>query len=190
MTKEECRKYFKQRRQEISPGQLRLASEKIADLLFKHFNFEGKTFSIFLPIERQKEINTYIIIEKAIALGATVAIPKANFESLEIKNYTFNSSDPLVISAYGIPEPKEGKVVSNQKLNMVFIPLLAVDQRGYRVGYGKGFYDRFLRKCPSNCTFIGLHLFDLVDSISDIDEFDIPLHFCITPEKIIRFEKE
>ncbi|MBI3237766.1 MAG: hypothetical protein HYZ43_02800 [Flavobacteriia bacterium] len=65
---------------------------------------------------------------------------------------------------------------------------MAVDKFGHRVGYGKGFYDRFLRKCSPSCQFIGLHYFDVEESISDVLPTDVKLNALVTPEKIIRFD--
>jgi len=187
LNKSESRHYFTQQREKLSPNQLRKDSEKICEHLFTHFNFEEKIVSLFLPIERKKEINTYIILEKAMSLGAVVSIPKANFETSELSHYIYENKDQLTISKYGIPEPIKGKTLSIQKMNLILVPLLAIDKRGYRVGYGKGFYDRFLKKCPPQTALIGLSLFEPIDEITDLHTEDIPLHFCITPNGIIRF---
>jgi len=69
----------------------------------------------------------------------------------------------------------------------VLVPLLSFDKKGFRVGYGKGFYDRFLMQCKSDCIKIGLSYFDPIDVIDDADEFDVPLDFCITPQKVYVF---
>ena len=70
---------------------------------------------------------------------------------------------------------------------MVLVPLLAFDSKGYRVGYGKGFYDRFLKQCRNDCVKIGLSYFEPIDAINDAGEFDVPLDFCITPQKAYVF---
>jgi 5-formyltetrahydrofolate cyclo-ligase len=69
----------------------------------------------------------------------------------------------------------------------VFIPLLAFDKSGHRVGYGAGYYDRFLSKCKPDCLKVGLSFFEPVDEISDADEFDVKLNHCVTPSKIWTF---
>jgi 5-formyltetrahydrofolate cyclo-ligase len=66
-------------RRQLAPGQLQNFSEQICDLVFTHFQLENKYVSLFLPIERQREINTYRIWEKAIEFGAHVAVPRSNF---------------------------------------------------------------------------------------------------------------
>ena len=94
----------------------------------------------------------------------------------------------LVENEFGIPEPLAGIEIKPTELDIVFVPLFTIDSDGNRVGFGKGFYDRFLSKCNSNCIFIGLHLFENIDEIDDVNEYDIKLDLCITPTKIIEFD--
>jgi 5-formyltetrahydrofolate cyclo-ligase len=70
---------------------------------------------------------------------------------------------------------------------VVFVPLLAFDKKGHRVGYGKGFYDRFLSDCKPETIKIGLSFFEAEESISAILPSDIRLDFCVTPTEIIVF---
>ena len=188
MTKEELRKYYLDKRRALSPRELEDISEAVCHLTFSKYQLEGKKISLFLPIEGKKEINTYLIWEKATSFDAQVAVPKANFKSNEMKQVLFESKDQLEISSHGIPEPKKGRVIAAEHFEIVFVPLLAIDKNGNRVGYGKGFYDRFLKKCSPRCIFVGLHHFDeLVDEISDVTYQDIRLDACITPNGIHRF---
>lgn len=188
MTKVELRKKYMDMRQQLAPGQLQAFSEQICDLVFTHFQLEDKYVSLFLPIERQHEINTYSIWEKAVQFGAKVAVPKSNFETMEMKHILFESEDQLELSSWGIPEPKKGKVIAADRFDFVFVPMLTADQKGNRVGYGKGFYDKFLRKCAPGCQFIGLYLFDFENKIDDIHPGDIRLNACVTPKGLHRFE--
>lgn len=188
MTKQEIREAYIAKRKALSPRELEEISEAICHMVFSKYQLEGKKISLFLPIERNKEINTYKIWEKALSFGAQVAVPKANFKTNEMRQMLFESEDQLEISAYGIPEPKKGRVIAAEHFDFVFVPLLAVDTQGNRVGYGKGFYDRFLKKCSPRCTFVGLNHFDyLEDTIEGIDFHDIKLNACITPNKLYRF---
>ena len=70
---------------------------------------------------------------------------------------------------------------------MVLVPLLCFDENGYRVGYGKGFYDRYLKQMNSKTIKIGLSLFPPVKLITDTSDWDVKLDFCITPEQIFKF---
>lgn len=189
MTKAELRKQFQDKRLALSPKDLETISEQICHNVFSNFQLEKKKISLFLPIEGKKEINTYRIWEKATSFDAQVAIPKTNMKTFELKQVLFESEDQLEVVSFGIPEPKKGRVIAAEHFDYIFVPLLAIDKKGNRVGYGKGIYDRFLKKCSPRCKFIGLSHFDeLVDPISDVAFHDIKLHACITPNKIHRFE--
>jgi 5-formyltetrahydrofolate cyclo-ligase len=72
-------------------------------------------------------------------------------------------------------------------IDLVLIPLLCFDKKGYRVGYGKGYYDRFLTECRPDVLKIGLSIFEPIDEIIDVTEFDIKMNYCITPNKIWSF---
>lgn len=188
MTKAEIRLKFNEMRLALSPKELERISEQVCHNLFSNHRFDGKKLSMFLPIERKKELNTYKIWEKAKEFGAQVAIPKANFKTNEMKQVIFDNEEQLEISPYGIPEPKKGRVIAAEHFEVVLVPLLAFDKKGNRVGYGKGFYDRFLKKCSPRCRFIGLSHFDeVLEEISDTEFHDIKLHEVITPTRIIRF---
>lgn len=189
MTKNKLRNKYLSLRKKLATDQLQIISEQICQQLFLNFNLEGKIISLFLPIESQHEINTYLIWEKSLSIRVKVAVPKINLETFEIKNILLESKDQLELNRWGIPEPKKGEIIGDNEFNFVFVPLLAVDKKGNRVGYGKGFYDRFLKKCSSSCKFVGLHHFGLEDQISDVLPTDIRLHGCLTPKELIWFKR-
>jgi 5-formyltetrahydrofolate cyclo-ligase len=189
MEKKEIREHFKQKRRELSPNELESRSELVCALLFKNFQLSEKTISLFLPIERQRELNTYLILEKGISLDAKIALPKMNPETQTLRHVLFESHSQLEVNSLGIPEPKSGKNLKLKDLEYVLVPLLAFDKYGNRVGYGKGYYDKFLRKCSPTCVFIGLSLFDEEVEISNVEKHDIRLHYCITPNQLIRFDE-
>ena len=105
--------------------------------------------------------------------------------SMEVR--TMEKDAFLVANRFGIPEPVNGRSIAPERIDMVFVPLLAFDLRGYRVGYGKGFYDRFLPRCRPDALKLGFSFFDPLPGIKDIDEFDVPLNLCITPKRIYEF---
>ena len=189
MIKKDLRLKYLELRKTITPKELEIISKNICDHVFNNFQLEKKFISIFLPIKKYKEINTYKIWYKAISLNAHVAIPKINKKNNELKHVIFEHKNQLEINKFGIPEPKKGKVISAEHFDYVFIPLLTVDFNGNRVGYGKGYYDRFLKHCKAQCKFIGLYHFDeLNQKISDLNNLDVQLNACITPNKIIYFK--
>ena len=73
------------------------------------------------------------------------------------------------------------------EIDLVIVPLLCFDKKGNRVGYGKGYYDRFLKQCRKDCIKIGFSYFDPIDQVEDINKFDVKLDYGITPDAIYQF---
>ncbi len=186
MNKLEIRKHYKNRRSQLSVDKLNKLSNAILDAIIS-LKLKGKKISLFLTIENQREINTLQIL-KELEISNQIYASKSDFTTYEMKHFQITSDSTFIINKYGIPEPSEGEQLSESEFDIVFVPLLAFDKDGNRIGYGKGFYDRFLTKCNPNCQFIGLSLFDDFVEIEDISNDDIKLHSCITPTKIIYFE--
>lgn len=187
MLKSEIRALFKEKREGLSFLELNRKSQQITDLILKKIEFKNKQISIFLPIEKQKEFNSFPLLEQLIIKGAIPIISKSNFQDCSLTLYKYESASQLNVNSYGIPEPKHGEVISDSQLNVVFVPLLAIDKMGNRIGYGKGFYDRLLAKCSPECLFIGINLFDEFIEIDDLNPYDIQLHSCFTPQNYYEF---
>jgi 5-formyltetrahydrofolate cyclo-ligase len=116
-----------------------------------------------------------------------IVIPKIDIHSGKMVHYHFEEGVEMITNTFGIDEPKEGNLIFENEIDLVLIPLLAFDKRGFRVGFGKGYYDKFLSRCKPNVIKAGLSFFDPVDEIKDISGFDIPLNFCITPKETFSF---
>lgn len=144
---------------------------------------------IFLPITEKKEVNTWPIVEwmRQTYPALKWVLGKASLAAATMEHFLWEEHTPLVKSRYGIPEPAGGIPVEPRTLDLVFVPLLAFDLTGHRVGYGKGMYDRFLKQCRPDVRTIGLSLFEPVDVIMDADIHDIPLQTVITPLTIYQF---
>ena len=184
------RKTYLERRINLTRSQYWNLNENLVEQVSKINWDQFKTVHLFLPINKHKEVDTFSILEyfKEYEADLQILIPRTNFEKVEIENVLF---DPVYTilgrNKYDIPEPIHGKIVSSLQIDVIFIPLLAFDLKGNRVGYGKGFYDKFLSTCRNDILKIGLSFFDPVEQIDDINEYDIPLNVCITPEKIWEF---
>ena len=115
--------------------------------------------------------------------------PKVEKNTSQLIPYLTDKKSKFEKSEWGILEPMAASAVQlNPKdVDIIFIPLLAVDKRGHRVGYGKGFYDRFLASTKPDVIKIGLGLDEPIEPIEDINPFDITLDFAITPKSIYRF---
>lgn len=183
MKKKELRKLYKEKRRSISSEIREEMSRSIAERLLSKFDITGYNISIFIPIARLMEINTWHIIEN---VDANFILPVVKEEG-SLKHIIYEGQEQLEISSWGIPEPTHGIEIEPENIEMVLVPLLVCDESGNRVGYGKGFYDQFLASCNPDCIFIGLSYFPPIEGIQDVHSNDIPLHFCITPDEVISF---
>ncbi|QNJ97373.1 5-formyltetrahydrofolate cyclo-ligase [Constantimarinum furrinae] len=186
MEKEILRTKYRKLREKLSFEKIEVLSLEIANKLLEMDIWEKTYYHIFLPITGKKEVNTEYILHILQGKDKSVIIPKTNFESGEMTHILLQEHTALKISNYGIPEPESGIEVLPGQIEIVFVPLLAYDVKGNRVGYGKGFYDRFLAQCDPEAVFIGLSFFEPEASI--LHEFiDIPLNFCVTPHRTYKF---
>lgn len=146
-----------------------------------------RSVHIFLPIVQQKEPDTFLIIDwlQAQHPEIEIVVPKADFKSSLMSHYTYKERADLLNNHYHIPEPQHAAPFVGVP-DLVVVPLLAFDNNGYRVGYGKGFYDRFLAELDTER--IGLSFFEAVEEINDVHLNDIRLDKCITPKGIIDFK--
>lgn len=113
-------------------------------------------------------------------------VPERRMEAMLVPDDDDESTE-WVTSPFGIQEPANGQWVAPDKLQLVLVPLLCFDEKGYRVGYGKGFYDRFLKRCHPQVISMGFSWFEPVAAIADIDANDVPLKYCITPHRLYAF---
>ena len=187
MLKHELRKKYKNLRAEISDSRVSDLSMDLANHVLQIPVWDFFYFHIFLSIEEAKEIDTLPLITLLQGKDKHVVIPKMlGINSLE--NFLLTDSTVIKKNKWGIPEPVEGIPIPENKIDVVFVPLLAFDHTGNRVGYGKGYYDTFLRKCRKETVKIGLSLFEPEENeITDVHQNDVKLDYCVTPEKIYTF---
>lgn len=189
MLKKEARKNFREKRDTISlQGKI-----KLDDLLLIEFQklplpFLSLVLS-FYPVGEKKEPDTFKLTRylQFINHGLQIAYPKIDLATRTMQATICSENDLFEKNAFSIPEPVNCAIIKPHEIDLVIVPLLAFDEKGFRVGYGKGFYDRFLLQCKKECIKIGLSYFEPIDSIEDGDEFDVPLDFCITPQKAYVF---
>lgn len=185
MTKKDLRLDFKKRRKNISRQFLASASLGIANNVLKIPIWDFDFYHTFLPISNKKEPDTSYLLSVLQGKDKNIVLPKVSGQHL--KHYLLTDSTKLKNSNWNIPEPENGIEISPEKIDVVFVPLLAFDKNGNRIGYGKGFYDNFLASCRSGTIKVGLSLFAPVKKITDVLETDIPLDYCVTPEKNYSF---
>ncbi len=187
MTKKELRKTYKARRKDLSEDQIENLGLAISNQLLKLPIWDYTFYHIFLAIEEKKEVNTDYILNILSGKDKNILISKSDFETGGMMHFLLTDNTVIKKNSYNIPEPIDGIEILNDKIEVVFIPLLAFDKKGNRVGYGKGFYDRFLANCKPETIKIGLSFFEAEEEISDIFEGDIGLDYCVTAELINQF---
>lgn len=188
MLKAQLRKKYKDLRSQLSQSEIDNLSISIANNLIELPVWTYSFYHIFLSIESQKEVNTEPLLSILSGMDKNIVIPKSNFDNGTMTNYLLTDSTRIKKNKYNIPEPVDGIEINNSKIDVVFIPLLTFDNKGNRVGYGKGFYDVFLSNCPENTIKIGLSFFDPEPLITDVNPHDIPLDYCITPKATLSFK--
>lgn len=187
MKKNQLRIKYKKLREELSPEEIEDKSLQIANNLLELPIWNYSFYHLFLSITEKREINTEAVLHILQGKDKNVVISKSDLKTYRMTNYLLTDSTVLRTNEWGIPEPVDGIEVQPQQIEVVFMPLLAFDERGNRIGYGKGFYDRFLSSCSVHTIKIGLSFFQAEHRISEVSEDDIPLDYCVTPNKIYRF---
>ena len=186
MHKRKIREIFKAKRNLINLKTLEDSSIQIANHCLKLEIWHFINYHIFFPIEKNNEVNTKHLIQIIQGRDKNVIIPKIE-DNFNLKNYLLTDSTLFVTNSLGISEPQSGIEVCNEDLDVIFIPLIAFDKFGNRVGYGKGYYDKMLSKCIKSVLKIGLSLFDPIDQIHDISTYDVKMDYCITPNQTYVF---
>ena len=189
MTKKELRTLYKTKRSGLSLNE-RLRLDDLILLQFQQLNYGNiKTVLTYWPMANPCEPNTHLFSRylRHMIPDIILAYPKTNTPLHQINALAINDDTVYLTNEWGITEPKEGLPLAAKEIDLVFVPLLAFDTLGYRAGYGKGFYDRYLSLCRQDVVKIGFSYFEPLDKITDTDDFDVPLNYCITPQKIYEF---
>lgn len=189
MKKAEARILFRQQRSSLTTLQVNVYQDllliQFQELALPYFNY----VHAYLPIYKNNEPDTDPLLEwlKFSNPGLQIVYPKVSPLDFSMKHYLHEEDMYFDMNQYGIPEPVGGKEIMPEELDLVFVPLLGFDLQGNRVGYGKGYYDRFLSKCKEDVIKVGLSFLSPIDCIEDVDFFDKKLDFCITPERVYAF---
>ncbi|MFY0688002.1 MAG: 5-formyltetrahydrofolate cyclo-ligase [Cyclobacteriaceae bacterium] len=141
----------------------------------------------FLPIRRNNEPDLQPLIDDIWQTQIPVVISQTDFDSKKMSHFIFDQNTRLVENDLGIPEPIGAFPTNLEEVDLIFIPLLAADRQGNRIGYGGGYYDRLLSETNDQIKKIGLSLSSPLDFIPFAENHDIPLDMCITPNEILRY---
>lgn len=189
MTKAELRKLYLQKRQDLGESNYQQLNLALYHTFFTSIDLSFlKTLHTFLPIRKKYEPDTWMIIDRVRREfpHIRISLPKINEEGV-MENIYFEGLHQLEKNKWGIEEPRHGVPTPAEKIDIVLVPLLCYDAKGNRVGYGKGYYDMFLKSCKPTCRKIGITLFDEPEIIDDVDMHDVPLDAVLTPKGLHTF---
>lgn len=187
MTKNELRKKYKDLRSKLSLNEIDDFSIAIANELLQLPIWNAEYYHIFLSIVEHKEVNTEFILSILSGKDKHIILSKSDFKTSTMNHFLLTDSTTIKTNKWNIPEPVDGIEIQPDKIEVVFIPLLAFDKEGNRVGYGKGFYDKFLAECKPETIKIGLSFFEAEENVRDVFEKDVKLDYCVTPEQVYEF---
>lgn len=187
MTKAEVRRRYKELRAALTASERSEKSLTIANRCLSLPIWDNSYYHVFLPILRHHEIDTECLLHVLAGKEKHIVVSRSDFANASMTHVLLEEGVRLRENAYGIPEPEGGTVVSDDRIDVVFVPLLAFDTTGHRVGYGKGFYDRFLSRCRPDAVKVGLSFFAAAEPWEDVFESDVRLDFCVTPERVYSF---
>jgi len=182
MIKQELRALYKQKRADLTERQIMEFQESIYQQIYSLDISEVENVHLFLSMPKFKEIDTAPLITYFRSKKKRIVVSKCNFKDHTLSHFYLEEDTVLVLNKFGVLEPVDAEQVAESILDLLFIPMLISDIQRFRVGYGKGFYDRFLSGCKKEAKFIGLNFFAPIQEIEDSNEFDIRLHQVIYPK--------
>lgn len=189
MTKKQLRQQYKAERQKISAKD-RMRMDDLMLIRFQQIPIGNwQTVLSYAPMEQYGEPNISLFegyLEHFIP-QLQFAYPVSDLQNHTITAHLVSETTLFQQNEWGIEEPLYEPVLDPEQIDLVFVPMLVCDTHGFRVGYGKGFYDRFLPQCRPDTVKIGFSYFEPVDLITDTHEFDVPLQYCITPKEVYEF---
>jgi len=191
MTKSALRKIFLNKRQTLSAQEYQHLNEQLSETFVQRIDLSGvNLLHTFLPLTHNNEPDTWQIIShiRHYLPHIQIAVPRISVDGQELEAVGLELNARLQPNRWGIPEPVGGLLIDPLKIDVVVVPLLAFDREGNRVGYGKGFYDKFLPKCRPDCSRIGISFYEPVDRITDTDAYDQKLTGAVTPQKLFVFD--
>ncbi|HEY0299546.1 MAG TPA: 5-formyltetrahydrofolate cyclo-ligase [Arachidicoccus sp.] len=189
MTKQELRKIYLEKRQNISSKE-KLKLDDLLLIQFQRLYFEDiQLLMSYFPMAEKNEPNTLLFSNylRHTVESLEITFPKSDFTTGEMQAVLINELTVYQKNNHQITEPANGEIINEKDIDLIFVPLISCDNKGFRVGYGKGFYDKFLSKCREDVLKIGFSYFPPIDEISNVEKFDIPLDYCITPDSVYEF---
>lgn len=173
-----------EKRENLSEAERRQASEKIVKRLTQQPEFQqAEIIHCYVSISSRNEVNTLFLIQEMLQGNKRVVAPITNFDSGKLSHIILHSFDDLKPNKWGVLEPEPGTEVDSPALDLIIVPMVGGDPQGNRLGYGKGFYDRFLAEVE--CPAIGLCFEKCMVKAIPVEKFDICLSRIITEKRVL-----
>lgn len=189
MKKQEARKLYLEKRKSISLKE-KMRLDDLLLLQFQKIDFTGfSNFMSYWPIEKMNEPNTIYITNylRFFVANFNLIYPVTDFKNNSMKAVSIDENTVYKENNYGIFEPQKGVEFNPNDIDIIITPLIACDKLGRRIGYGKGFYDSFIKKCKNEVLCIGLGYFEPIDFIEDFTQNDMKVDIYITPKDFFEF---
>ena len=184
--KQQLRRCYREARRTLSSEEKRFIDCKISDNLLKSDLYRDAA-CIFCYVSTSDEIGTAAILEQALTDGKTLCVPLCG-RAGEMSARRILSLDELKSGAYGIPEPSSGAPeIPPDEISLVIVPALSCDRKGYRLGYGGGYYDRFLSRTNAVCA--ALCASQRMSAALPHEAFDRCCHYIITEREVLRTDE-
>jgi 5-formyltetrahydrofolate cyclo-ligase len=183
--KREIRRRILRLRNAMPPESITAKSDEIVRRLMELREIrDSSTLMVFLSFG--SEVLTDDLIRWGWSEGKRIVVPLCRPESRELTPCRIDGFDELETGHYGIREPKAGRLrsVPRAEIDAVIVPAVAFDRRGYRVGYGGGYYDRFLPECPQAANIGAAFACQIVPEVPS-DRYDLAVDRIVTEEGII-----
>lgn len=175
-------------RESIPESERRTFDVEITERLFELPEFKLSDI-VLCYISFGSEVSTEKIVEYCLSYGKVLAVPRCVVDKTELKFHIISSRDDLRAGHYGIMEPSSAcPVLENAKDSICIVPCLSVDHRGYRLGYGKGYYDRFLAGFKGVKVGLCYDAFRCESELA-VDEHDVALDIIITDKAVFKANK-
>jgi len=181
MLKSDARKELLAKRKNLTASDC-LKWDDLLLIQFQKLDFSNvQTVANFYPLENHNEPNSLLFAKylKTMVPGIQLVYPVV--EANKTKMQFYKESEILRFNEWGIAEPTSNEMLEPSSIDAVIVPLIGFDLKGHRIGYGKGFYDKYFVNYPTHRPRIGVCYFEPLSNIEDTHEFDVPLTHCITP---------
>ncbi len=184
MDKNTLRKVYLEKRKMLSEAEYErrnlLLTEQLKLFLLQN-NFQN--IHIFLPILKNKEPNTFPFIRYIWTYQPQIPIITSisDLKLPEMQHFSIDKSVSIKPNKWGIPEPQNAKLFPLEEITCVIVPMVVGSKTGHRIGYGKGYYDRFLSQCSAGTYFLGISLSPLLDGDLYANQYDLKMDAIMTP---------